>query len=109
MPTLLRESRKDRPNHEHLSKRYSVQLESSKKKLEQSLPFMLRKRPAKLEKEMDIINRAYKDSLKDIKLREQMKYSLSLQDRQTLIEGMKGSKVYYHFLKEWRSNQQDID
>lgn len=102
MHTLLNPNRPT-----HLSKRYSLQLEGSKKKLEQSLPFMLRKRPAKIEKQMDIINHTYKDSLKEIKNREVMKYSLSLQDRQDLIDSMKGTKVYYQFLKEWRSDQQD--
>ncbi len=68
---------------------------------------MLRKRRAKIEKEMSIINHNYRDSLKEIKSREHMKCSLSLQERQGLIDSMKGTKVYYHFLKEWRSDQQD--
>ena len=67
---LLRDSRKDKGKEGvAMSKRYSLQLDNSSKKLEQSLPFMLRRRPAKLEKQMDIINHTYKDSLNKIKTR----------------------------------------
>ena len=56
---------------------------------------------------MCIIKHSYKDSLLKIEEKEQLKCSLNLQDRQGLINRIKGSKVYYQFLKEWRSDQQD--
>jgi hypothetical protein len=68
---------------------------------------MLRKRRSKVEKEMGVIDHFYNDSLKKIKCREDLKCSLNLQDRKELVNRMKGSKVYYQFLKEWRTDEQE--
>jgi hypothetical protein len=101
--SLAKESRREE-REAGLAKRHSMQLGHSvqvetRRSMEGTLPFMLRRRTSKLEKEMCIIKHSYHDSLQKISNREQLKYSLNRQDRQELINRIKGSKVYYQFLK----------
>lgn len=60
---------------------------------------MLRKRTAKFQKKMGVIEHSYNDDLVKIKNKEDLKAFLNCQDRLNLINSMKGSKVYYHLLK----------
>jgi hypothetical protein len=64
---LSRDARREERG-DAMGRRHSMQLEKRRGE-EQALPFMLRRRTAKLEKEMGIIRHCYKDSLQRIETR----------------------------------------
>lgn len=60
---------------------------------------MLRRRSNKVEKTLNIIDNRYKNIIKQIDTKGCFRYSMNLQEKKHLIESMKGSKVYYQFIK----------
>ena len=64
---------------------------------------MLQRRRKKLEKSIEIIDHLSYLSMKEIDLRQKNIFDKYNTEHRKLIDKMKGTKLYYHFVKEWKT------
>ena len=69
---------------------------------------MLQKRTKKFEKEMNIIETISSKSLNSINIKELHRQELIQEQKEKLIDSLKGSKIYYKFVQKWTMPRYEI-
>ena len=65
---------------------------------------MLKKRSAKFDKRMDIINLKYNENLKDIERKEHLSELKHFHTQKAMIDKLRGTKVFYKLVSSFSTN-----